>query len=162
MTAPDFLVHATQGWARLYADSRALSIGVTYFHFAGLLVGGGAAVAADRGTLKAAREAEPLRADHLAFLGSVHRVALAGLVMLAISGVAMFLGDLETFWGGTAFWMKMGLLALLLGNALLMRRAERAARSRPAVAWRGLQATSIVSLVLWFAILLASTILAAS
>ncbi|RPJ76692.1 MAG: hypothetical protein EHM24_01690, partial [Acidobacteria bacterium] len=159
MPAPDFLVHATQGWARLYADSRVVSVGVTYFHFAGLLLGGGAAVAADRGTLKAAQEAEPVRADHLAFLGSVHRVALAGLVMLAVSGGAMFLGDPETFWSATVFWTKMGLVAVLLANGLLMRQAEGAARARPAGAWRRLQATSVVSLALWFAIVLASTIL---
>ena len=43
-----------------------------------------------------------------------------------------------------------------------MRQAERLARTLPARAWRQLQATSIVSLVLWFAIVLASTILASS
>jgi hypothetical protein len=162
MSAPEFLVHAAQGWARLYAGSTVVSVGVTYMHLAGLLLGGGAAVAADRGTLKAAREPEPARADHLAFLGTVHRVALVGLLMLAVSGVAMFLGDLETFWSVGAFWAKIGLIGLLLANGLVMQRAERAARSEPAGAWRRLRATSILSLGLWFAIVLASTILASS
>jgi hypothetical protein len=162
VAAPEFLVHAVQGWAKLYADSKPVSIGVTYVHLAGLLLGGGAAVAADRETLKAAREAEPVRADHLAFLGSVHAIAVAGLALLAASGVAMLLSDLETFWTARSFWVKMGLVALLLGNGVLMQQAERAARTTPVSAWRRLQATAVVSLALWFAIVLASVILANS
>jgi len=119
-------------------------------------------VAADRETLKAAREREPSRADHLAFLGTVHAIAVTGLAMLAVSGAAMLLADLETFWTAKAFWIKMSLIALLLANGLLMRHAERLAPTLPARAWRQLRATSIASLVLWFAILLASTILASS
>lgn len=159
MAPPDFLVEASQGWARLYADSKAVSTGVMFVHFAGLLLGGGAAVAADRETLKAAREAEPARADHLAFLGTVHAFAVTGLAMLFVSGAAMLLGDLETFWGLRVFWAKMGLVALLLGNGLAMRRAEREAGRLPARAWRRLTVTSLISLVLWFAIVLASTVL---
>jgi predicted ATPase len=162
MPAPEFLVHAAQGWARLYADTRAVSTGVMYVHFAGLLLGGGAAVAADRETLKAAREPEPVRADHLAFLATVHGIAITGLAMLAASGVAMFLADLDTFWGAKAFWIKMSLIALLLANGLVMRQAEQLARTLPARAWRQLKTTSILSLVLWFAILLAGTMLASS
>jgi hypothetical protein len=162
MAAPEFLVHAAQGWARLYADSKPVSVGITYVHLAGLLLGGGAAVAADRETLKAAREADPVRADHLAFLGSVHTIAIVGLAILAASGTAIVLADLETFWSARAFWMKMGLVALLLANGLAMRRAERAAVALPGRAWKQLQATAVISLVLWFAILLASTILASS
>jgi len=162
MAAPEFLVHATQGWARLYADSKAVSTGVMYIHLAGLLLGGGAAVAADRETLTAAGEADPVRVDHLAFLGTVHATAIAGLAMLAISGAAMLLADVETFWGSKVFWIKMCLVALLLANGLMMQQAERLARTLPTKAWRQLRTTSILSLVLWFAILLASTILASS
>jgi hypothetical protein len=162
MAAPEFLIHAAQGWARLYADSKPISTGVIYIHLAGLLLGGGAAVAADRETLKAAREADPVRADHLAFLGTVHGIAITGLAILAASGVAMLLADLETFWSAKAFWVKMSLVVLLLANGLLMRQAEHLARTLPAKGWRQLKTTSIVSLVLWFAILLASTILASS
>ena len=160
MAAPEFLVDAARGWARVYADHTLISAGVMFVHLAGLLLGGGAAVAADRGTLRAAREPEPARADHLAFLGTVHGIAVTGLAMLAVSGVAMLLADLETIWTATAFWVKMGLVALLLANGLLMRLAERRARTRPADGWRLLKATSIASLLLWLAIVLASTILA--
>jgi hypothetical protein len=162
MAAPEFLVQAAQGWAKLYADSKPISIGVTYVHLAGLLLGGGAAVAADRETLKASREAEPVRADHLAFLGTVHGIAIAGLALIAVSGLAMLLADLETFWSAKAFWIKMSLVVLLLANGLLMRHAERMAPALPAKAWRQLRWTSVASLALWFAIVLASTILANS
>jgi len=162
MAPPEFLLEAAQGWARVYADSKLVSTGVIYVHLAGLLLGGGAAVAADRETLKAAREPEPVRADHLAFLGTVHGIAIAGLAMLAASGAAMLLADLDTFWSARAFWIKMSLVALLLANGLVMRQAEQLARTLPARAWRRLRTTSILSLVLWFTILLASTILASS
>lgn len=162
MAAPELLVQMSQGWAKLYADSKAVSIAVTFVHLAGLLLGGGAAVAADRETLKAARESEPVRADHLAFLGTVHGIAITGLAMLAVSGAAMLFADLANFWSARSFWIKMGLVAVLLANGLLMRRAERVAPSRPDVAWRQLKLTSIVSLALWFAIVLTSVVLATS
>ena len=162
MPAPEFLLHASAGWSRLYSDSKLLSTGVMYIHLAGLLLGGGAAVAADRGTLRAARETDPVRADHLAFLGTVHAIAVMGLAMLAVSGVMMLLADLETFWSARSFWIKMSLVAMLLANGLMMRQAEHLARTAPAKAWSLLKLTSIASLVLWFAVLLAGTILASS
>jgi len=162
MPAPEFLTHATEGWAKLYGTSKALSIGITFVHFSGLLLGGGAAVAADRETLNAAGEADPVRADHLHFLGTVHSIAVIGLVTLFVSGAAMFLADLETFWDTKVFWVKMGLVALLLVNGLVMQQAERLASSAPSKAWPRLKTTSIVSLVLWFAVVLASTILKSS
>jgi hypothetical protein len=162
MPAPEFLTHATEGWAKLYGTSKAVSTGITFVHFSGLLLGGGAAVAADRETLKAAGEAETVRADHLHFLGTVHAIAVTGLVLLFCSGAAMFLSDLETFWDTKVFWIKMGLVALLLLNGLVMQQAERLASSVPAKAWPRLRMTSIFSLVLWFAVVLASTILKSS
>jgi hypothetical protein len=74
----------------------------------------------------------------------------------------MLLADLETFWSAKAFWIKMSLVVLLLANGLLMRHAEQMAPSTPAKAWRQLKWTSVASLVLWFSIVLASTILASS
>jgi len=76
--------------------------------------------------------------------------------------VLMLLADLETFWSARAFWIKMSLVALLLANGAVLQQAERLARTLPAKAWRQLKLTSVVSLVLWFAVLLAGTILASS
>jgi hypothetical protein len=159
---PQSLIDALQGWAHLYGKTKAVSVAVTYVHFAGLLLGGGAAVAADRETLRAAKEADPVRADHLQFLGTVHTIAIVGLAMLAGSGVLMLLADLEVFWASKAFWTKMTLVALLLANGLVMRRAEQLAATVPDRAWARLTRTSVISLMLWFAIVLTSTILAAT
>jgi hypothetical protein len=162
VAVPELLMQATEGWARYYGTHKLVATGIMFVHFSGLLLGGGAAVAADRETLKAAGEADPVRGDHLRFLATVHTMAIAGLAMLAMSGLAIFFADLETFWETRVFWIKMGLVALLLANGLIMRRAEHQASTWPARAWTQLKATSIVSLVLWFAILLASTMLASS
>jgi hypothetical protein len=56
----------------------------------------------------------------------------------------------------------MSLVVLLLANGRVMQRAERLASTLPVSAWKQLKATSIISLALWFAIVLASTILASS
>jgi hypothetical protein len=162
MPAPEFLIHASAGWSRLYSDSKAISSAVTYVHLAGLLLGGGAAVAADIETLKTAGDTDPVRADHLAFLGSVHSIAITGLVLLAFSGALMLFADLDTFWSARSFWIKMCLVVLLLANGVLLTRTERLARTLPAKAWPRLKLIAITSLVLWFAIVLAGTILASS
>ena len=162
MPAPEFLTHAADGWAKYYGTHKLVANGVLFVHLSGLLLGGGAAVAADRETLKAAGEADPVRADHLAFLASVHGIALAGLAMLFVSGLAILLSDLDTFWDTKVFWIKMGLVVLLLANAFAMQRAEKLAATLPGRAWPRLRATSIASLVLWFTIVLVSTILASS
>jgi hypothetical protein len=159
---PQSLVDTFQGWAHLYNKTKLVSVAVTTVHFSGLLLGGGAAVAADRETLWAAKEVEPARADHLKFLGTVHTIAITGLAMLMASGILMLLADLETFWASKAFWTKMTLVGLLVANGVVMRRAERLAATIPARAWAQLWWTSIISLVLWFAVVLASTILAAT
>jgi hypothetical protein len=43
-----------------------------------------------------------------------------------------------------------------------MRRAGRLAVTLPSSAWKQLQRSSVASVILWFAVLLASTILAGS
>jgi len=162
MIAPQILVQATQGWARVYGDSHVVSTGIVFVHFAGLLLAGGAAVAADRATLLASREDAEGRAAYLPRLESVHGLVLGGLAMMFASGALMFLADVETFWGLRVFWAKMALIALLLANGFLMRQAGRLAVTLPSSAWKQLQRSSVASVILWFAVLLASTILAGS
>ncbi len=159
MNAPDVLLQATQGWARTYGGHPLVSNGVAFLHFAGLLIAGGAAVAADRATLRAARQDEGARAAYLRQFSSVHGTVIAGLAIMFVSGALMFAADVETFWSLPVFWRKMGLIALLLANGFLMKQAGGMATAR---AWVQLKVTSVVSLVLWFAVVLASTILAGS
>ena len=124
MAAPEFLIQATQGWARLYGDSPMLSTGVRFVHLTGLLVAGGLALAADRATMLAAREDEAGRAAALRRLTGTHSVVLSGLVLLFASGAGLFLADVETYWDARVFWVKLTLIALLLANGLLMKQAE--------------------------------------
>ena len=84
-------------WARLYADHKAVSVGFTYLHLAGVLVGGGFAVAADRATLRLSPERGPEWSRDLGSLTTVHRWVIAGLCLTFVSGVFMMLADLDTY-----------------------------------------------------------------
>ena len=158
MTAVQELTQITQPWASIFNNSRALSSGVMFAHLSGLVLGGGGAVAADRASLRAVRASESQRQSHLSELGLVHRVVLWGLSVTFLSGLMLAAADVETYATLPAFWIKMGLIGLLLGNGLFMQHAERVL-SAGTPAWRRLHVTAVVSLVLWFAVLLASTFL---
>ncbi len=149
-------------WANLYNDSTALETAVTFVHFAGLLVAGGFALAADRSTLRALAQPAEVRAYHLGELRAVHTPVLIGLAATAVSGVLMFAADLQTFATSWVFWTKMALLLLLMLNGLGMMRAEQRAR-QPAgggpAPWKALKRTAVASLSLWLLLLLFGTLL---
>lgn len=159
MIVPTALVRLTDGWQHLYSNSKGLEILVTFLHVGGLLLAGGLALATDRATLRAIRQAVHDRTQHLDALSSVHQTVLAGLVITFVSSVALFLSDVKTFWASWVFWLKMALIAALLINGWVMTRAERALRatgmSEENRAWTHLHNTAEVSLVLWYAITLA-------
>ena len=93
--------------------------------------------------------------------GTLHRLVIGGLVVSAISGVMMFAGDVETFWGSWLYWAKMAGVVLLLGNGWLLQRAERGLLADPldATALARLRRSAIASLVLWFTVTLLGTVL---
>jgi uncharacterized membrane protein len=156
---PATLQHATDAWASIYNDHTALRIGVVFCHLAGLVAGGGLAVAADRATLRVGERSETERAAHLDELHAVHRIVISGLTVTFASGILMLGADVETIAGSTVFWTKMALVALLIANGARMQRAERTARDAPSAGWPRLHRAAMVSLILWFAIVLAGTIL---
>jgi hypothetical protein len=148
-------------WAHLYNDHKAVSDAVTFAHFAGILLGGGVAVAADRAAIHHARESDlPFAAP----LGghAVHRWVLLSLVLIVVSGMLMLLADVHTYVVEPLFWVKMGLTLVLLGNGYLRLRAERAVVAGVQKARSRFLHTSIASLVLWLVILLAGTMLVSS
>jgi hypothetical protein len=153
------LVGAAGAWAAIYSDHTALRIGVVFCHLAGLMAGGGLAVAADRRTLRLARGSEAERAGHLDELHAVHRVVISGLVLTFASGILMLGADLEAMLASRVYWTKMALVALLLLNGVTMQRAERAARAAPLAGWPRLHRAAMLSLVLWFLIVFAGTAL---
>jgi len=67
--------------------------------------------------------------------------------------------DFDAMIGSGIFWIKMALVALLVVNGLVMQRAERAAVVTPDAAWPRLHRAAMVSLTLWFLIVLAGTVL---
>ncbi len=144
------VMQAVTDWASVYANHAAIRTSVTFLHIAGLIGGGGCAIAADRATLIAARQGHEARRFHLGALHTTHRIVLFGLVLVIISGVLLFAADLDTFLHSRLFWLKMTLVALLFINGGVLLEAERRARLGNDAAWTALRATAVLSLVLWF------------
>lgn len=154
------LAKLAQPWKDLYDDTTPLSVAVTFVHLAALFVGGGIALSADRATLRAGRGAAADRERQLTELGPTHRVVLGGLVVAFVSGLLLFLADVETFATSITFWVKMGLVTLLLVNGAVMTTTERALRAASDDArWGRLRVLAVTSATLWLATLLAGVAL---
>ena len=151
---PGFLSKALETWAAFYADYGFVRTTVGFLHVGGLVLGGGCAIAADRMTLIGVRRKPAERRALLQDLRRTHRVVVAGLACVIVSGFLLFAADTGTFLNSILFWIKMGLFALLMANGLLLLRAERAAALDDVRGWSMLTATSIMSIALWFLITL--------
>jgi hypothetical protein len=155
MGAPAFLAPAIEWWSALYGDHQAVSVAVRYLHLAGIVVGGGTAIAADRRVLRDGKGGEDARRAALAETAAAHRVVVPALALVVATGALMAASDVETFLSSRAYWLKMGLFALLLLNGGVLLAAERAAGARRPTGWPALRAASAASLALWLAVLLA-------
>jgi hypothetical protein len=158
------LAHLLSPWQSAYSNSKAVSSAVFFAHVAGLLFGGGFAVAADRATLRAIRATPAQRLQTLVELDAVHRPVLVGLSLLFASGLLQLAADIETFAASPVYWIKMGLVVLLLANGYTLKRTETLLRVRNGgephdPLWARLRLTAISSLVLWTSIVLAGTVL---
>jgi len=147
------LATTSSPWSSVYAHHRAVSTAVIFFHVAPLVFGAGAAFVMDRATLRASRGGPIERYRHLHELKRVHRVVLTGLTFSFVSGLLMFLSDVTTFLGAMLFWVKIGLVALLLANGFLLTRTEHAllTTSNNDALWQRMRTLSVVSSVLWLA-----------
>jgi hypothetical protein len=84
--------------------------------------------------------------------------------------VLLLLADVAAFAGMTAFWVKMGLIVLLMANATVMMRREKKLRALSGapngalagMVWAALRRHAAASLTLWFAIVLAGTAMTSS
>ena len=81
LAAPASLVSLAEPWASFYGDSHLAQTVITFAHVGGLLVGGGAAIAADRATLRAASDVD--RRRHLLEVSQLHRLVIGSLVVVA-------------------------------------------------------------------------------
>jgi hypothetical protein len=150
---PQSLIDLFKPWNEFYSHSKMAATVVTFVHVGGLLLAGGLAIAADRGTLRALRIAAGDREHYTRELASVHRWVLTGLTLVVISGLALLASDIETFWGSAIFWIKMGFFLILLVNGVVMTGAEKALErdgSDSSPAWQRLHRTAVSSLALWF------------
>ena len=157
----DGLTTMVAPWASFYSDHATVRTGVTFVHVGGLLVSGGLALASDRTILRTGRASEGERHLRLRDLATTHRPVVAGLGMVMLSGVLLFLADLETYLTSWVFWTKMGLVALLLGNGLLLLRSEQALERNPDLegGWGHLRRRAAASVSLWLLISLIGTAL---
>lgn len=155
------LANAVDPWAKLYAHSKVVSATVLFLHLAPLVFGAGAAFLMDRATLRASRGGPEQRAAHLVELSGIHRAVLAGLTLSLVSGVLMFLSDVETFLGAILFWIKITLVTLLLVNGYVMLRTEEAlsVRQNDDALWGRLRLVAMFSAVLWLTTTLAGVVL---
>lgn len=159
------LIHTFAPWQGLYGDSKVVSAAVTTVHLVAMLFGGGYAVAADRATLRTRPDNLAEARRMLGEMHSLHFAVVTALIVLFLSGVAMAAADVETFAKSPVFAAKLGVVALLLINGLLLRRTERslerltadptpadeAGEHRRGSLWRRLRATAWASAALWTA-----------
>lgn len=146
------------GWTHFYGYT-PVSATVTYLHLAGILLGGGVAVTADRASLRLAPHTMSDWRTELDRLAAVHRWVVSGLALIFTSGLLMALAKIETVGSSGVFWIKMGLVAMLLANGYARLRSEVALRRGSVAAWGWFRWSSTASLVLWFLVLLAGALL---
>ena len=144
------IANAAESWASIYAASPVLRTVVGFAHVAGLVGGGGCAIAADRAALVAWRSGVAERESYLRWLPRTHRAVLAGLAAVVVSGVLLAFADLDAYWVSRAFWIKMALVVALLVNGAVLASAGRRVAGGDAARWRALRVTSALSLFLWF------------
>ena len=146
-------------WSSLYSNSAAIRSAVAFAHVGGLVAGGGSAIAADRATLRALGRGGSSLAAEIERLQGAHRIVLAGLATVGVSGVLLMLANFDQYLLSPVFWIKMGLVAgLLLNGAWLALAATRTSRGEANSA-RSLRIACVTSLALWFTTTLFGTVL---
>jgi hypothetical protein len=155
MFVPEYIVHLLKPWNHFYSHSKVAETVVQSMHIGGVLMAGGLAIAADRGTLRALRTPVSDRVFPMRELAAVHRWVLTGLTIVVVSGLGMLTADIETFFGSWIYWTKMALFVVLLLNGLVIVRTEGELRADPGEQsphWGRLRARALSSIILWFTI----------
>jgi hypothetical protein len=173
----DSFARLSAPWSDVYSDSVTLGIVVTAAHLGAMLIGGGLAVAADRTTLRSIRGDADDRNRILRDLHGTHRPVVIALVISWISGLLLAAADVETFATSTVFWVKLGLVFVLMLNGAFLYRTESVLRQRLVLGAPGapesaqeitgrliaqLRIASVISLGLWIATLVAGVVLQAA
>jgi hypothetical protein len=147
---PGFVSHAVVWWAALYSGSAVMRTFVSFFHVAGLAGGGGAAISADRATLRATRRGLPITREQIDHIHQTHRVVILGLAAVIVSGVLLFAADVPTYAPSKLFWLKMAMVAALMINGAFLVRVGRGVQMPDDKTRRTMRWTAGLSLALWF------------
>ena len=101
------------------------------------------------------------RERHLGELNAIHRPVLLALSLLFLTGVLMIASDVTTFLASPILWLKLGLVALLVINGVVLERTETSLRraDSPNDLWGRLRLAAICSIALWIATLVVGTTL---
>lgn len=155
------LARLAEPWNSLYSDSKAVSSAVVFLHLVPLLLAGGAALTADRATIRAARGSMDDRRRQLGELARAHAIVLGGLALSFVSGVLLFLADVDEYLGSPLFWTKLAFVGLLLLNGFMMTRTEKSLASGgdEGPLWARLRTISVLSQFLWIATTLVGVVL---
>jgi len=146
-------------WSSIYSTSPAIKSALAFTHIGALVGGGGAAIAADRTTLRALRRGQAALEHELEHLHHVHLFVIVGLGLVIVSGVLLMFADLDAYLSAPAFWIKMALVVLLMANGALVVRGGRHTHAGDPSGRRLLRFAAIASLVLWFGTTLLGAIL---
>lgn len=157
--------HFLAPWQAAYGDSTVISTTVTTVHVVALVFGAGLAMAADRATLRHTSRSDDDREHLLDEIGSTHRPVLIALAAMFASGVALAAADIKTFAESPVFWVKLGLIVLLLVNGAVLERTESGLKKgilspmRSGIMWKRLRRSAVYSIALWTATIIAGTVL---
>ena len=146
-------------WSSIYSTSPAIKSALAFTHIGALVGGGGAAIAADRTTLRAMRRGQAALEHELEHLHHVHLFVIVGLALVIISGVLLMFADLDAYLSAPVFWLKMALVVLLMANGALVMRGGRRTHAGDPSGPRVLRFAAIASLLLWFGTTLLGAIL---
>jgi len=147
---PVFVTHLVGAWAALYSGSAVVRTFVAFVHVAGLVGGGGAAISADRATLKATRRGLPVTRDQIDAIHNTHRIVILGLAGVIVSGVLLFAADVSTYAPSKLFWLKMLMVTALMINGAVLVRVGRGVQAPDEGTRRTMRWTAGLSLGLWF------------
>jgi uncharacterized membrane protein len=162
------LASALEPWQTYWHDHDAVSTGITAAHVAAIVVAGGLAIAADRMSLRVLKRSSAERSAHASELRDVHRPVLMALALIVITGLLMAAADIEEFFEKPIFWIKMGLIVVLLINGAMMQKSEgrvlAGTASPPATSneaeWARIGRFARVSMTLWVVITIVGVVLA--
>jgi hypothetical protein len=142
----------------VYSNSAAVRSFVVFGHIGGLVSGGGCAIAADLGLLRAVAAGPAAFGNELARVRHTHRIVIGSLAIVTASGLLLMFANFDAYVASWTFWLKMALVAaLLLNGALVARESGSDRRASPNL--QRARLVSIASLVLWLATTLAGAVL---